>query len=106
MPSAIKISYHLNPPVEVQAGNLEASKTSGFSVDGSPSEGYAKYYGAPHKAIEEAKDCVGNELTAWRDAVGKAELNKETTKTLKYDADEEGGESDDPDMADCYYPRR
>jgi len=32
---------------------------------------------------------LGNELTTWRDVVGKAELSKETQKTLKYAVDDE-----------------
>jgi len=38
---------------------------------------------------------MGNELTAWRDAVGSAESKKETPKTLKYDVDEGDDDSDE-----------
>jgi septal ring factor EnvC (AmiA/AmiB activator) len=85
---SIAISYQLHPPAVAQAGHLPASKTQTFPVNSS-SDDRTKYYGALHNAIEEAKDQLGNELTAWRDAVGKAELSKETTKTLKYEMDEE-----------------
>ena len=85
---SITVNYVLNPPADIQAGNLLTSSTQSFPVKCS-SEDRTKYYGALHNAIAEAKCQLGNELTAWKDVVGKAELSKETTKTLKYDADEE-----------------
>ncbi|KAG6843999.1 hypothetical protein H0H87_010890 [Tephrocybe sp. NHM501043] len=71
--TTITISYELNPPVQT-VKDAQGLNTSNKIA---------------HEAIAGAKDQLGNELTAWRDAVGKAELSKETTKTLKYDADEE-----------------
>jgi streptomycin 6-kinase len=88
MSITVTVSYQLNPPTDIQAENLSTSKTQSFPVK-CGSDNSTEYYGALHKTIEEAKDQLGNELTAWRDAVGKAELSKETPKTLKYDADEE-----------------
>lgn len=85
---SITVSYQLSPPADIQAENLPTSKTQSFPVKGSLDDP-TKYYGALQKAIEEAKDQLGNELTAWRDAVGKAELIKETPKMLKYDAEDE-----------------
>jgi len=85
---SISISYQLNPPPGVPVGSLPTSKTQKFPVNSSP-EDYAKFYRALHGAIEEAKDQLGNELTTWRDVVGKAELSKETQKTLKYAVDDE-----------------
>ena len=38
-------------------------------------------------ALEEARNQIGDELTAWRDCVGKKELNKEPRKG---NGDEEG----------------
>ncbi|KAG5638497.1 hypothetical protein H0H81_012302 [Sphagnurus paluster] len=91
--TAIKISYTLNPPAETvqqcATANLSPSKTQAFPVEANAAEGHELYYGALQRAIAGAKDQLGNELTGWRDAVGKAESNKETAKTLKYDADEE-----------------
>jgi hypothetical protein len=85
---SVLISYQLHPPASVQAGNLSASKSHTFPVNSSSSD-RPKYYRTLHTAIEEARGQLGNELTAWRDAVGKTELSKETKKTLKYDMDEE-----------------
>ncbi|RDB19474.1 hypothetical protein Hypma_013406 [Hypsizygus marmoreus] len=93
--ASIKISYQLNPPAQTNAGDLSASKTQEFPVNATPAEGQEKYYNSLQKTIIEAKDRVGNELTAWRDAVGKAELSKETPKTLKYDAGEEVEDDDE-----------
>ena len=91
---SLTVSYLLNPPADIQAGNLLTSRKQSFPVKCS-SDDRTKYYGALHNAIEEAKYQLGNELTAWKDAVEKAELSKETAKTLKYDADE-GDEEDEP----------
>ena len=94
--SAITITYKLNPPTEAEAGSLSSSKHATFPVNASPSEGQKKYYNSLQKAIIEAKNDIGNDLTAWKEAVGKAELNKETPKTLKYDdADEEQEEEEE-----------
>jgi hypothetical protein len=93
--SAITISYELKPPAGTEARDLTASKTQQFLVNTSPSEGQAKFYKSLQTAVEDARNQLGDELTAWRDAVGKGELSKETPKTLKYDADED--EEDDED---------
>ncbi|KAG6852473.1 hypothetical protein C0991_011695 [Blastosporella zonata] len=95
--ATITISYELNPPEQTvqNAEGLKTSKTLTHAVGPSP-EGVdlETYYGALREAIAGAKDQLGNELTAWRDAVGKAELSKETPKTLNYDADEEQEEEE------------
>ncbi|GLB43687.1 hypothetical protein LshimejAT787_1401990 [Lyophyllum shimeji] len=94
---SITISYELNPPAqrEKDVGTLSTAKTQSFAVKASPADGLEKYYAALHEAIAGAKEQLGNELTAWRDAVGKAELSKETSKTLKYDAEGEGEEEEE-----------
>ncbi|KAG6919069.1 hypothetical protein DXG01_009322 [Tephrocybe rancida] len=96
--ATITISYELHPPAQTvnDAQGLSTSKTLVHKVELSPeSAGLEAYYGALRAAIATAKDQLGNELTAWRDAVGKAELSKETPKTLKYDADEEEEEEEE-----------
>ncbi|KAG6848282.1 hypothetical protein H0H93_001581 [Arthromyces matolae] len=89
--STITISYELNPPAQVlkDANGLSTTKTQEHVVEANPSVGLEAYYNALRVSIAKAKDQLGNELTVWRDTVGKAELSKETQKTLKYDADEE-----------------
>ncbi|KAF8079265.1 hypothetical protein FPV67DRAFT_1403550 [Lyophyllum atratum] len=90
--ATITISYDLNPPAQSikDAANLSSSTTQTFPVNANlATDGQEKYYSALQAAIAGARDQLGNELTAWRDAVGKAELSKETPKTLKYDAEGE-----------------
>lgn len=90
MSSFITVSYSLNPPPGNDTGNLKPSKDLEFPIAASVSDGQKRFYGALREGIEAARNQVGEELTAWRDAVGKAELNKETKKTLNYDQDEDG----------------
>ncbi|KAK0500920.1 hypothetical protein EDD18DRAFT_1067201, partial [Armillaria luteobubalina] len=91
MSTSITVSYDLNPPEEVDAPTLVESKHATFNLKKTPADGHKAYYAALKDAIQLARNQVGDELTAWRDAVGKAELNKETTKTLK---EEEEGEEE------------
>lgn len=81
MSSTIKIQYSLNLPEGVDAGEKLTSKTLQFNLD-TPSnndsqEGKKSYYDVLQNALEQARNLVGDELTAWRDRVGKKELNKE-----------------------------
>ena len=87
MSSTIKIQYSLNLPEGVNSGNKPTSKTHQFNIDTStPSrnDDDAKksltYYDALRITLEKARNLVGDELTAWRDCVGKKELNKEPRK--------------------------
>ncbi|KAK0184605.1 hypothetical protein F5146DRAFT_938471, partial [Armillaria mellea] len=89
MSTSITVSYDLNPPEEVDAPKLVESKHAAFNLKKTPADGQKAYYAALKDAIQLARSQVGDELTAWRDAVGKAELNKETKKTLKEDEGEE-----------------
>ncbi|KAG6874664.1 hypothetical protein C0993_012672, partial [Termitomyces sp. T159_Od127] len=83
--------YELNSPTQIvnEAQGLSVSKTLTHALETNASEVELEtYYSALRVAIAEARDQLGNELTAWRDAVGKAESSKETPKTLKYDAED------------------
>lgn len=53
-----------------------------------------RYYASLRAWIAEARTKLGEELTAWRDAVGNAELGKE--KSVKAEADE-GEEEENAD---------
>lgn len=93
---SIIISYQLNPPAGTGTGDLQASGVYEGEVKGSAADGQKRYYGALKEAVLEARNQVGGELTAWRDAVGKAELSKETKKTLSSEeADEEEEEENE-----------
>lgn len=96
MSRSITISYNLNPPAgsETAVANLSASKTQEFTFNATDST-QKTYYEGLHGAIQQARDTMGEELTAWRDAVGSLEQNKETKKTLKYEAGEEDEEDEE-----------
>ncbi|KAJ3576104.1 hypothetical protein NP233_g657 [Leucocoprinus birnbaumii] len=91
MSSSITIIYELKPPAGAGPYGLNTSKLHDFPVTASPEGGQKAYYTALQKSIAQAKDRIGNELTAWRDAVGKAELTKEPNQTKS----EEGEGSDE-----------
>ena len=88
MSSTIKIQYSLNLPEGVNTEDSKpTSKTHQFKIDtpASNSELISQgakesYYDALRNALKEARSQVGDELTAWRDCVGKKELNKEPRK--------------------------
>ena len=96
MSSTIKIQYTLNLPEGVNTENKPTSKVHQFKIDNTPSskdsdtqEAKKSYYDALQNALEEARNQIGDELTAWRDCVGKKELNKEPRKGNGVDEEEE-----------------
>jgi len=93
--SSISVSYDLRPPTEVDGLKLTPLKTQQFQIKSSATEGQKKYYEGLRVAVAEAKSWLGEDLTAWRDAVGNAEQSKENKKTLKYDVDEVDDEDED-----------
>jgi len=78
--SSIKITYDLKPPAGVEIFGLEKSKTYEFSIPVSPQTGLMSYYIALQELIMKTKEQIGNDLTEWRDAVGKAESKIEPIK--------------------------
>ncbi|KAF8644235.1 hypothetical protein AX16_008590 [Volvariella volvacea WC 439] len=92
---AVTITYEINPPADTEAGALSKSKTLEVEVKAQPTGGFQGYYSALEKALIEARDKIGEDLTAWRDAVGNKELNRETKKTLKEDDEEEDDEEEE-----------
>ncbi|KAJ7589256.1 hypothetical protein C8J56DRAFT_31698 [Mycena floridula] len=82
--ASITISYDLNPPAGVDAGGLKKNKTLEFpvqvQVDGHQKDvqpnAHAIYYGHLRTAIAAARQELGEELTRWRDAVGKEEMGE------------------------------
>ncbi|KDR85902.1 hypothetical protein GALMADRAFT_235050 [Galerina marginata CBS 339.88] len=93
-PATIKIVYDLKPPIGIDAGDKPTAKKHVFEVtpDGQSTK---EFYTALRSALEAARNEVGDELTAWRDIVGKAELSKEPKKKK---ADEEEDEDVDEEM--------
>ena len=95
MSPTITITYELKPPTSIDAEGLATAKTGNLNVKSTPADGHKVYYTALREAIEEARNQVGDELTVWRDRVGKAELTKEPQKA---DDDEEGEEEERPEV--------
>lgn len=97
---AIKISYALNPPANTPSANLSTSKTHDFPISSTNPSNLNEYYAALRESLANAKDAVGNELTGWRDAVGKGELSKEPKPPKKgVDLDDEEDEEDEDEEA-------
>ncbi|KAK7064326.1 hypothetical protein R3P38DRAFT_2823782 [Favolaschia claudopus] len=96
MSRSIIVEYTINPPPSTeQTYGLLPSKKHDFEIKGSPAEsGQSEHYKSLRESIAQARQQIGEELTAWRDAVGKAELNKEATKP---NADDEEEEEEDGD---------
>ncbi|KAJ6509414.1 hypothetical protein C8R47DRAFT_24350 [Mycena vitilis] len=96
MSRAITIEYTVNPPAPSgQKYDLPTSQKHEFKVGGRAAEaGQSEYYKELRESIAQARNTVGDELTAWRDAVGKAELPKESKKP-KTDEEEDEEDGDD-----------
>ena len=92
MAHSITVQYDLHPPQDTPASNLSSSKHHDFplSNSGTPKQ----YYEGLRQAIAQAKSTLGEELTAWRDAVGDREQVKET-ESAKKDEDEEEEEEEE-----------
>ncbi|KAH9926403.1 uncharacterized protein B0H18DRAFT_1005917 [Fomitopsis serialis] len=86
MASALTVSYELHPPSETPAEGLQTQKTHKSGKD---------YYESLRKAVAEAKSVLGEELTAWRDAVGTREQTKESKLPKKDEEDEEDEEQEE-----------
>ena len=88
MSSAIKIQYSLNLPEGINTEDKPTSKTHQLKIDtaiiNNPSSNgdstketkKSYYYDALRNALEEARNKIGDELTVWRDCVGKKEPRK------------------------------
>lgn len=90
---SIKITYTINPPSTIASPpDFPKSKITEYPISPtgmSTEEDKAgkAYYGELRKALEAAKAEVGEDLTRWRDLLGKSELNKEPKK-VEDDEDE------------------
>ncbi|KAH8094659.1 hypothetical protein BXZ70DRAFT_352168 [Cristinia sonorae] len=96
---SIKISYDLQPPEEASVGtNLSTFKSYAFPVPATNTSDLKEYYTALRESLAAAKNQVGDDLTEWRDAVGKLELSKESKppkKGVELDDDEEEEEEEE-----------
>lgn len=92
--ATIKITYHLKPPTNVDGGDNATTKIHAFEIEPAAS-GSTAFYTALRTSLEQARNEVGDEMTAWRDIVGKAELVKEPKKVAEdEDEDEEANEEE------------
>jgi hypothetical protein len=97
--ASVRISYSLNPPAGVSAPGLDSSGqhkllvSTPFSHD---ADAQAAYYTALRSTIAEARAKLGDDLTAWRDAVGKKEVEKEKAQQIK--AAEENEEEEEEEI--------
>lgn len=94
--SAVSVSYTLRPPPNTaNPPSLQPETAHVFPLEAADKAGQAAYYRGLSAAVLAAKAAVGDELTAWRDAVGSGESSKEAV--VKKDADEDGedGEGDE-----------
>ncbi|KAM5539932.1 hypothetical protein V8D89_006435 [Ganoderma adspersum] len=90
----ISITYNLNPPSDTTApADLTPKTTLQCPVSENP-ESQKAYYQDLRSAILEAKGSLGEQLTAWRDAVGKREEKKEATIPKKSEEDEDEDEEE------------
>ncbi|VDB84262.1 unnamed protein product [Peniophora sp. CBMAI 1063] len=90
----INISISLKPPADTTApANLSATSSHAFPLSIAPdAQGHAAYYAALRAALADARAKTGDELTQWRDVVGKSELGKEPKKTV---TDEDEGDEEE-----------
>jgi hypothetical protein len=94
----VTVTYDLVVPHGTHHPKPESS-TSHTRPVAPRASGHKEYYDALRAAIGEIKDVTGRELTAWRDAVGNAELGKEANvkkeKGDDGDGSENGGEGEE-----------
>lgn len=92
----LKVDYTLSVslPPDVDASKLSASKTHKFPVHGDK-DSHKNYYDGLRAALATARNTVGDELTKWKELVGKAEEWKQNGK--------EEGEEPEEDEQVCWF---
>ena len=90
MAPTVTIIYELHPPSDTPTPpSLTASQTLQYPVSSEPITSHKAYYENLRAEVLQAKSVLGEQLTAWRDAVGKREDNKEAKIPKKNEEDEE-----------------
>lgn len=89
--TTLTVSYELSPPNGTNAPpSLAPNGAHSFTVEADKTANIWDYYEALQKSIVAAKERFGEELTAWRDAVGNAEVGKENAaKAARAENEEE-----------------
>jgi hypothetical protein len=88
MAKSVTVSYTLRCPPGVVTHDLSTTPTMQFPVM-QGGAGLKERYASLSGAINECREALGRDLTAWRDAVGNKEMGKETKKS---EEEEEGEE--------------
>jgi len=88
--TTLTVSYALSPPEETNwPPSLAPNGAHAFAVEADKTVNVGEYYDALQKSITAAREKLGEELTAWRDAVGSAEVGKEKAAKAARAEDEE-----------------
>ena len=94
--TTLTVSYALSPPEGTNAPpSLAQNGAHTFAVEAERAGNTGEYYEALRKAIAVTRERVGEQLTAWRDAVGSAEAGKEkAAKAARAEEEEEDEEQE------------
>jgi hypothetical protein len=88
--TTLTVSYALSPPEGTNSPpSLALNGVHTFAVEADKTANVGEYYDALQKSIVAAREKLGEELTAWRDAVGNAEVGKEKAAKATRAEDEE-----------------
>ncbi|KAG9308950.1 hypothetical protein JVU11DRAFT_11250 [Chiua virens] len=88
--TTLTVSYALSPPEGTKSPpSLTSNGVHTFAVAAEKTGNVREYYHGVSKSLAAAKEKVGKELTAWRDAVGNAEVGKEKTAKAARSEDED-----------------
>ncbi|KAI9569407.1 hypothetical protein HD554DRAFT_519332 [Boletus coccyginus] len=94
--TTLTVSYSLSPPEGTNSPpSLALNGAHAFAIEADKTANIGEYYDALQKSIVAAKERLGEELTAWRDAVGNAEVGKEkAAKAARAEDEEEESEEE------------
>ncbi|KAF8435712.1 hypothetical protein L210DRAFT_3408669 [Boletus edulis BED1] len=93
--TTLTISYALSPPEDTNAPpSLAPNGAHDFAVEAEKTGTTGEYYEALHQSIVAAREKLGDELTAWRNAVGNAEAGKEKAAEAAQGEEEEEEEEE------------
>lgn len=92
----LTVSYTLSPPEGTNSPpSLAPNGAHAFAVEVEKTANTREYYEALRRSIAAAREKLGEELTAWRDAVGNTELGKERAAKAARAEDEEAEEDEE-----------
>ncbi|OSD00913.1 hypothetical protein PYCCODRAFT_1436982 [Trametes coccinea BRFM310] len=96
MAPAVIVAYELNVPEDTPLpSNVPANRYQDFPIADADTSNQKAYYAGLRAAVLKAKSALGEQLTVWRDTVGKLEDNKEAKIPKKSEDDDEEEEVDE-----------